>query len=91
MIMPQINFTPNLMRHIDIAPTKVQGTTVAEVLAAIFDHEPRLRSYVLDDQGALRKHVAIFIDSERIVDPVGFSDVVGESSEIFIMQALSGG
>jgi hypothetical protein len=57
----------------------------------VFAANPRLRSYVLDDQGRLRHHVVIFIGEQRILDSVGLSDPVGETDEIFVMQALSGG
>jgi sulfur-carrier protein len=46
---------------------------------------------VLDDQGELRKHVFIFVDGRRIADRVKLTDAVGETSEIYVMQALTGG
>ena len=39
----------------------------------------------------LRQHVAVFVNGERITDSAGLSDLVTESSEVFVMQALSGG
>lgn len=89
--MPQVVFTENLKRHVDCAPAKVQGTTVAEVLAQVFESNPRLGRYVLDDQGMLRKHMLVFVDGLPARDRIGLSDPVGESSEVFVMQALSGG
>ena len=56
-----------------------------------FRDNPRARGYVLDDQGALRKHMVVFIDGEMIRDRVCLTDAVGADSEIYIMQALSGG
>jgi hypothetical protein len=50
-----------------------------------------LRGYVVDDQGALRQHVAIFVDNRPISDRAGLGDKVRHDSEIFVMQALSGG
>jgi hypothetical protein len=46
---------------------------------------------VLDDQGRLRQHVNIFIDGVMIKDRTSLSDPFRENSEIYIMQALSGG
>ena len=71
----------------------------------VADLTPRIRShakfrrhhyrgqlwYVLDDQGALRKHVNVFVDNRMISDRVALSDAVAEDSEVFVMQALSGG
>ena len=52
---------------------------------------PRLPSSSLSDQGAIRRHVAVFVDNEPVVDRVGLSDPVHADSEVFVMQALSGG
>ena len=52
---------------------------------------PPLRGYVLDEQGALRHHMAIFVDGSMIRDRDSLSDAVTPSSEIHVMQALSGG
>lgn len=89
--MPRLYFTPNLQRHLACPPGEVAGRTVREALDAYFAGNPKARGYILDDQGALRHHVVIFVDNEPIVDRAHLSDVVRESSEIFVMQALSGG
>jgi hypothetical protein len=88
--MPKIHFPPTLHRHI-ICPHAVKGTTVREVLDTVFADNPRLRRDVLDDQGDLRQHMTIFLDGVQIRDRVSLSDVVSEDSEIYVMQALSGG
>lgn len=70
---------------------EAEGVTVAEVLAQVFSKHDRLGAYVLDDQGALRKHMTILIDGQRIRDIEKLTDPVNENSEIWVMQALSGG
>lgn len=52
---------------------------------------PGIQSYILDEQGMLRKHVNIFIDGRMITDRNALSDAFTKDSEIYIMQALSGG
>jgi len=89
--MIRVAFTPNLQRHIDCPPKQVEAGTVAEALAAVFADNPRLRGYILDDQGEVRKHVAVFVDGRLIVDRRRMSDAVPDGAEIFVMQALSGG
>ncbi|HSS64739.1 MAG TPA: MoaD/ThiS family protein [Gammaproteobacteria bacterium] len=89
--MPRVVFTENLKRHVDCAPAQVAGTTVGQALGNVFENNPRLERYVLDDQGALRKHMLVFVDGSPAKDRVRLSDRVEESSEIFVMQALSGG
>ncbi len=46
---------------------------------------------MLDDQSALRKHMTIFVDGQIIRDRARLTDVVGETSSIYVFQALSGG
>ena len=84
-------FTKNLQRHVPCPPTNAPGTTVKEVLDHIFNEIPRLRGYVVNERGAVRKHMTIFLDGELIADRHTLSDPVKENSEIYVMQALSGG
>jgi hypothetical protein len=46
---------------------------------------------VLDEQGTLRKHMAVFINGESIHDRIHLSDPVPPDGEVYVMQALSGG
>ena len=89
--MATVAFTPNLERHVDCPTEHVQGETVRAVLQVVFANNPRLRGYVLDDQGALRRHMTIFVDGHQIDDREQLSDPVRATSEIYVMQALSGG
>jgi molybdopterin synthase sulfur carrier subunit len=85
--MARVVFTSNLKRHIDAPPSQVPGGTVRQVLDAVFRENPRLRGYVLDDQGRVRHHVVLFVDGER----ADLGDAVSEANEIYVLQALSGG
>jgi sulfur-carrier protein len=89
--MPQVSFTANLQRHLATPRAEVPGTTVREVLEGVFRDHPRLRGYVLDDQGRLRRHVVVFVDGEAIADRDGLSEPVRPDSSLYVMQALSGG
>jgi sulfur-carrier protein len=84
-------FTPNLRRHVECPTETVAGATVRAVLDAVFTQNPRLRGYVLDDRGALRRHMSVFVDGVQISDRDGLSDPVRPASEVYVMQALSGG
>ena len=90
-IMPQVVFTANIQRHVDCPPCEVAGSSVREVLDAVFATNPRARSYVLDDQGGLRRHMAVYVDGQLIGDRAGLSDPVGKSGKVYVFQALSGG
>ena len=89
--MAKVVFTPNIQRHVACPETEAVGASVRQVLDTVFAGNPRARSYVLDDQGALRRHMAIFVDGELIRDRVRLSDSVGADSTIYVSQALSGG
>ena len=89
--MPTISFTQNLKRHLAAPRAEVRGATVREALDSVFEDNPMLRSYIVDDQGRLRKHVVVFIDGEMIEDRDGLSDPLETSSDLVVMQALSGG
>ncbi len=89
--MARIAFTQNIQRHVVCRDTEAPGRSVREVLDNLFAGNPRARSYVLDDQAGLRKHMTIFIDGEMIADRVHLSDPVTEASSIYVFQALSGG
>lgn len=89
--MARVFFTANLRRHVDCSSMDAEGASVREVLDRVFAVQDRLGSYVLDDQGALRKHMSILVDGQRIRDLERLSDAVRPDSDIWVMQALSGG
>jgi len=89
--MATVSFTPNIQRHVPCPDTEAAGDSVREVLDKVFAGNPRARSYILDDQAALRKHMIIFVDGEIIRDRARLSDPVTGSSQIHVFQALSGG
>jgi molybdopterin synthase sulfur carrier subunit len=85
--MPRVVFTSNLKRHIDAPAAEAAGVSVRAVLETVFSDNPRLKGYVLDEQDRLRRHVAVFVDGTR----AGLDDAVTPTSEVFVLQALSGG
>ena len=89
--MPKVSFTRALERFLAAPTVDAEGATVNEVLAQVFARAPALRGYVLDDQGAVRRHVAIYVNDHPLADRQRLSDPVGARDEIFVLQALSGG
>jgi hypothetical protein len=89
--MARVEFTGQLRRFLPVEATHAPGDTVRAVLDAALAGNPRLRHYVLDEQGMLRKHVTVFVDGAQIRDRVGLSDAVGAGAEVYVLQALSGG
>jgi len=89
--VPRVVFTSNLQRHVNCPETQVAAGTVRTALAQVFAAQPQARGYVLDEQGHLRKHVVVFVDGKRVRDRELLSDPVRDSSEVYVMQALTGG
>ena len=89
--MPRVVFTPNIQRHVACPEATVPGRTVREALDNVFAGNPRARSYVLDDQSALRRHMSVFVDGELVRDRAGLTDEVKDNSTVYVFQALSGG
>jgi hypothetical protein len=89
--MARVIFTSNLRRHVDCPETEAEGATVREVLDEVFSKNSRLRGYVLDDQAALRRHMGVIVDGICLRDRRNLSDAVLPSSQIYVLQALSGG
>lgn len=89
--MPIVTFTRALERFLDAPSATAAGATVREALDAVFASRPALRGYVLDDQGALRRHVAVYVNGAPVRDRARLTDPVGPDDEVFVLQALSGG
>jgi len=89
--MARITFTPNIQRHVQCLADDIVGNTVGEVLDEVFARNEQARGYVLDDRGAVRKHMVIFVNSQPMQDRDKLSDAVSAGDEIYVMQALSGG
>jgi hypothetical protein len=69
----------------------VPGTRLDEALDGVFARYPNLRGYVLDEHGGVRHHVAVFVDGTAIADKRHPAQGLRTDSEIYVMQALSGG
>jgi hypothetical protein len=89
--MPHVTFGSAIQRHVQVPPLDVRGSTVRAALDEVFVLHPRVKSYVLDDQSALRKHMHIFVDGVAIGDRRTLNVAVTPTSHIFVVQALSGG
>jgi hypothetical protein len=89
--MVTVTFTKNIQRHLACPSFQVEGETVRAVMEAVFRANAAARSYVLDDQNALRKHMLIFVNGKQIEDRIHLSDPVPAGAELHVMQALSGG
>lgn len=89
--MARLIFTQQLARFIDVPEMETSAASLREALEAAFAGWPRLRGYVLDDQGHLRENVVIFIDGRRCANRIKLDDPLQPASAVYVLQALSGG
>ncbi len=89
--MALIVFTQQLQRFTETPEVDAPVTTLRAALDAAFAINPRLRGYVLDEQGHLRGNVVAFIDGRRCTDRIKLDDALAPDSRVHVMQALSGG
>ena len=89
--MPTVSFAPQLQRHVSCPTQIVSAVSLGEALKMAFLAAPAMQSYVLDEQGHVRKHVAVFVNNEMIASRRDLSLAVNDGDSIVVIQALSGG
>jgi sulfur-carrier protein len=87
----RIVFTQQLRRFTETPELDAPVATLRAALDAAFALNPRLRGYVLDEQGHLRANVVAFIDGRRCAERIRLDDALQPDSQVHVMQALSGG
>lgn len=80
-------FFPMLEHH----EISVPAGSVADVVAEVEKLASGFSSYVLDEHGALRRHVHISINNAMVIDRKSLTDYVPADATVYIFQALSGG
>ena len=90
--MPKVIFTANLRRYTGgVTEIEASGERVCDLLHDLDEKIPGIRHYLVTDQGVLRQHVNIFVNSELVTDRAGLTDVLSPDSTVHVLQALSGG
>lgn len=66
---------------------ELEGSTVAEVLKALEREHPGTRGWILDERGAIREHINVFVNREY-----GQEDTaVTATDRLHVIPAISGG
>ena len=89
--MVTVEFAPALTRHVPCPPQQVLAGMLAEALDQSFGAAPALRAYVLDEQGAVRKHVAVFVNAAMIASRSDLELPLAQADKVLVIQALTGG
>ena len=90
--MAHVRFTSALNRFFPkLEDEHFEAASVAELIQAVDQKHPGLADYLVDERGALRKHVNVFIGDRLVSDRVDLKDEINKDSRVCIFQALSGG
>jgi sulfur-carrier protein len=77
-----------LRSYTKAANVVAEGATLGDVLDDLDRQFPGLRFRVIDEQGRIRKHMRLFVNTEIETD---LARVLLATDEVTVMQALSGG
>jgi molybdopterin synthase sulfur carrier subunit len=90
--MVKVEFAASLRRHVQCGPQSVAPGSLRTVLDAALAAAPaELRHYVLDDQGHIRKHVAVFINQTMVLNRQKLDQPLTSGDTVLVIQALTGG
>lgn len=92
--MPTVEMTSHLYQFFPALKDRtisVPPGSVAEVLQKINEIAPGFTAYIIDERGALRRHVNVSINDNLVIDRKALSDYVPDDGVLYIFQALSGG
>ena len=66
---------------------QLEGATVAEVLQALEREHPDVKGWILDEHGAIREHINVFVNKEYGQE----STAVSAADQLHVIPAISGG
>ena len=70
---------------------EVRCDTVADALARLAERYPTLRRHLFDDDGSIRRHVNVFVNSDDVRHLGGTAARVKVGDEIHIVPSIAGG
>ncbi len=84
---------PGALRDATGGNTKLEARagTLAEVISEIEIRHPGFRSRVLDDSGAIRTYVNVYIGDDDARAKGGTGAAVPDGSEVMVIPAMAGG
>jgi molybdopterin converting factor small subunit len=84
---------PGALRDATGGHTKLEARagTLADVITEIDRRHPGFRSRVLDDSGAIRTYVNVYIGDDDARSKGGAGATVPDGSEVMVIPAMAGG
>ena len=70
---------------------RLEGQTVAAVLADLSQKFPKIHSHIFDSKGQVRRHINLFVNADNIRDLSGLDTAVGEEDIVKILPSVTGG
>ncbi|WP_284242527.1 MoaD/ThiS family protein [Thalassotalea insulae] len=92
--MINVEMTHHLYRYFPLLENtalELDAGSIADVLHQINQLAPGFTQYILDDNGALRRHVNISINNQLLIDRKTLLDKVPDNAKLYIFQSLTGG
>jgi molybdopterin synthase sulfur carrier subunit len=88
-----IVFIPSPLRRLTDGNARVDvpAATLAELIDRLEALHPGMRSYLLDERGALRTYVNIFVNTAEARTLAGLRTPLKEDDEVSILPAMAGG
>lgn len=74
-----------------VSEVPAEGSTLAEVLDSLESNHPGIRTRVLDDAGALRRFVNVYVGDDDVRFIGGLQAAVSDGAKVSIIPAVAGG
>jgi molybdopterin synthase sulfur carrier subunit len=85
--VPLVTLRSPLAELVGDRTVEARGSTVGEAIGSLEKEHPKIKGWVLDELGSIRRHVNVFIDGERVTVDTS----VAPDARIDIIHAISGG
>jgi sulfur-carrier protein len=86
--MPRMLLSGSVREHAGgLGAIEVGGATAAAAIQSLEAAYPALRGWIVDERGALRRHVKLFLRGEAIA----LDAPVAAGDEVHVVAAISGG
>jgi len=82
--MPEIIFTNHLRNVAPEEPIAVEAGSIISGLNEVFARYPKLRRYILDDQGLLRRAIRIYVDGRQLANGKDLHLQIGPATRVHV-------
>ncbi|MGJ9411505.1 MoaD/ThiS family protein [Aeromicrobium sp. CF4.19] len=84
---------PTILRSYtdDTSQVSAEGATLTEVLDSLESNHPGIKARIVDDNGALRRFVNVYVAEEDVRFAQGLDTPTPDQTQISIIPAVAGG